>query len=175
MRTIKYPADFLSPPSRAVFDMKLISSALNNLTPSNSVVFVGSPDFLKDTPTSPEGLPQPNLDSVEPWFNTNFTKIDIPHEVLSSWSIDDNTIKLKLPTENNFVPKTLGVHSLDDNHSEMPTQISNDNGKYHSTKHRTDVCTYIQYICYMYVYTYVHIVTVYCICSYIQYIYTYRC
>lgn len=129
MRTIKYPADFLSPPSRAVFDMELINSALDKLTPSNSVVFVGSPDFLKDTPTTPQGLPQPDLDSVEPWFNTNFSKVDIPHEVLDSWSVDNNAIKLSLPSENNFIPKKLEIHPLDNDHSEMPTQISNDDGK----------------------------------------------
>ena len=129
MRSIKYPADFLSPPSRAVFDLELINSALDKLTPSNSVVFVGSPNFLKAAPTSPEGLPQPNLDSVEPWFNTNFTKIDIPREVLNSWSVDDNTIKLSLPPKNNFIPNTLGVHPLDKNHSEVPTLINNANGK----------------------------------------------
>ena len=71
MRTIKYPADFLSPPSRAIFDIDLINNTLDKLTPYNSVVFVVSPDFVdKNASTSPQGLPPPNLDSVEPWFNT---------------------------------------------------------------------------------------------------------
>ena len=132
MRTIKYPADFLSPPSRAVFDIDLINSALDKLMPYNSVVFVGSPDFVdKDTPTSPEGLPPPNLDSVEPWFNTRFTKVDTPCEVLNGWHVDDSATKLSLPPENNFIPKSLEIHPLDKNHSKKPTLVNSDNGKKH--------------------------------------------
>ena len=130
MRTIKDPADFLSPPSRAVLDIKLINSALDKLTPSNSVVFIGSPDFLNSAgSTSPQGLPQPNLDAVEPWFNTNFSKVDIPNDVINAWGTDDDSVKLKLPPSNMFIPKKLGILDLDKNHSPMPTQITNDSGK----------------------------------------------
>ena len=130
MRTIKYPADFLSPPSRAVFDIDLISGALDKLTPYNSVVFVGSPNFVNEnTPTNPQGLPLPNLDSVEPWFNTSFAKVDTPCEVLNGWHVDDIATKLSLPPENSFIPKSLDIHPLDKDHSKKPILINNDNGK----------------------------------------------
>ena len=129
MRIIKEPADFLSPPSRAVLDVKLIKDSLDKLTPSNSVVFIGSPDFLNSTPTNLQGLPRPTLDAVEPWFNTSFSKINIPSDVLSGWNTDVNTVKLSLPPENKFIPKALKILPLDKDHSKMPTQVTNDNGK----------------------------------------------
>ena len=129
MRTIEDPADFLSPPSRAVLNVSLINNVLNKLTPSNSVVFVGSPNFLNATPASLNGLPRPHLDAVEPWFNTSFSKNDIPDDVLSAWATDNETVKLSLPPENKFIPKQLKVLSLDKDHSRIPTQVKSTNGK----------------------------------------------
>jgi len=126
MTIIKDPEDFLSPPSRAVFDVKLIQTALNKLMPSNSVVFIGSHNFSVN---HLQGLPQPNLDMVEPWFNTSFSKIDIPPDVIDAWNTDNKTVRLGLPPENTFIPKTLEIIPLEENHSKMPTQIKNDNGK----------------------------------------------
>lgn len=127
MTIIKDPADFLSPPSRAIFDVELIKTALNKLTPSNSIVFIGSPNF--STPTNLQGLPQPNLDTVEPWFNTSFSKIDTPSDAITAWNIDNKTVRLNLPPENTFIPKTLKVLPLEKNHATMPTQVKSDNGK----------------------------------------------
>lgn len=129
MRTIKDPADFLSPPKRAVLDVQLIKNSLNKLTPSNSVVFIGSPNFLNATSTSLNGLPRPKLDAVEPWFSTRFSKIGIPNDVLKNWGTNDDTVKLRLPPGNIFIPKNLTVLSLDKAHSTVPTQVENNDGK----------------------------------------------
>ena len=128
IRTIKDPADFLSPPSRAVFDMELIHSTLDKLTPSNGLVFIGSWDFGK---IIPQGLRKPYFDMVEPWSGITFDAYDDDTYLssISSWRIDNDTVKLSLPPENDFIPKALDVHPLDKNHSGIPTQINKDNGK----------------------------------------------
>lgn len=129
MRMIEDPPDFLSPPKRAVLNVSLIKSTLNNLTPANSVVFIGSPNFLNASFAGLNGLPPPNLDAVEPWFNTNFSKKPIPDDVLNAWATNNDTVKLSLPPKNKFIPQDLKVLSLDKDHSKMPTQVNNTNGK----------------------------------------------
>ena len=129
MRVVKDPADFLSPPSRGIFDIKLIRDTLNALTPSNSLVFIGSPNLEDSNSTRPQDFPWPQLNEVEPWFSTAFAKIDIPSDVINIWKTDNENVKLSLPAENRFIPEDLGILPLDEDYSDLPTRVKNEEGE----------------------------------------------
>ena len=60
LRYAESPADFLEPPSRAVWDHDLLLSVVNTLTPDNMLVFILS---------RPSGILEwPELDMVEKWY-----------------------------------------------------------------------------------------------------------
>jgi len=124
MRVVKDAADFLSPPSRGVFDIKLIRDTLNALTPSNSLVFIGSPNLQDSNSARPQDFPWPELDEVEPWFSTSFAKIETPGDVINTWKTDDKNIELSLPAKNRFIPEDLEILSLDKDYSDLPQNIS---------------------------------------------------
>jgi len=129
MRVVKDAADFLSPPSRGVLDTKLIHDTLNALTPSNSLVFIGSPNLQDRNSSKPQDFPWPELDEVEPWFSTSFAKIKIPDDVMNAWITDNRDVKLSLPTKNKFIPEDLEILSSVDKDSTLTTHVKSEDGK----------------------------------------------
>lgn len=72
MRNVESPKDFLDAPHRFIFNHSLISSVVSSLSPSTSIIFIGSHN-LTDPQASFVNLPLPqSLSSVEPIYGTQY-------------------------------------------------------------------------------------------------------
>ena len=144
MRTVRDPADFLKNPRRYEACYNLTSSTLNQLTPNNSLVFLGTHKitFSQDVaqqlnftssgspPPANNGtsegvqFPWPELDTIEPIYLTPFHRDKIPDDLLSYWSNAVNH-SVQLPERNAFIPSDFTIINEPSNSSSQPTRLSN--------------------------------------------------
>lgn len=89
MRNVESPKDFLDAPHRFIFNHSLISSVVSSLSPSTSIIFIGSHN-LTDPQASSVNLPLPqSLSSVEPIYGTQYevSCFKIDQDVMHSLSL----------------------------------------------------------------------------------------
>ena len=137
MRLVTDPEDFLGNPSRLVLDTDLIRSVLNSLTPTNSIVLVGThhvnfsddlniaaPHVGPPSQSSLVDLPWPELDKLEPIYSTPFAILDIPLDLENYWNGSGGSVsELHLPEENDFIPENFNILSPPPNPSDSPVKV----------------------------------------------------
>jgi secreted Zn-dependent insulinase-like peptidase len=102
MRYMDSPADFLSPPSRIIWNPKLIASVLSQLTPDNLLLFLLSPPS--------DILNWPDLDFTEQWYKIKYGVTNLNKERLAMWyDVSTSNLKLSLPPSNNYIPRNLSL------------------------------------------------------------------
>jgi insulysin len=116
MRYMDSPADFLSPPSRIIWNPKLIASVLCQLTPDNLLLFLLS--------RQSGVLHWSNINVTEPWYKINYHVANFSKENLAMWH-DVSTINgdLRLPSANNYIPRNLSLLPLPEEKVPYPIAV----------------------------------------------------
>ena len=146
MRTARNPADFLKNPLRYQPCFNLTTSTLAQLTPNNSVVFLGthkitfnssvaqqlnftsdeSPPLDNNGTSGPSEFPWPDLDEIEPIYLTPYHREPITETLLKYWEVKDDH-SIQLPPKNGFIPTDFLIINKSSSDPNQPTQWRVDN------------------------------------------------
>ncbi|XP_031561140.1 nardilysin-like [Actinia tenebrosa] len=100
------------------FNPKVISNALDLLTPDKANIAISSKSFKDE------------CSEVEPWFQTSYKSIDIDLEWKKAWTNLQLNPELHIPTENIFIATDFEIKEKDVKSPEFPVVIlDNDFGK----------------------------------------------
>ena len=147
MRTVSDPADFLGNPLRYRPCFNLTSSTLAQLSPTNSIIFLGthklnfslnvseilnitsneSPPPVNNVTTGAPEFPWPELEVIEPLYLTPFHQEAIPDELINYWQVTSDG-SIQLPAKNQYIPSDFTIFNASVNGSGHPKRLrDNDN------------------------------------------------
>lgn len=150
MRTVEHPADFLSPPQRALWDINLVRSFLSFLSPDNSNVVFGNPALVYSNKTDPPSVQGDCTDPTATRHNFNVSSVDrieyyfgslygvycTESRLIQKWenlNIPEGTFFL--PEFQKYAPGDLSLLPLPADYSTTPLLVlDNGNGRF-------DTCT----------------------------------
>ena len=158
MRTVEHPADFLSPPQRALWDINLVRSFLSYLSPDNSNVVFANPALVYDNQTSlPSAInctdPRAtrhnfnvsSADRLTPYFDSIYAVYCTDPTLIQKWEnpgIPEGTFFL--PEFQRYAPQDLALLPLPPDHSTVPQLVLDNSGKFHAYVYAvyTSYCQY---------------------------------
>ena len=159
MRTVKDPADFLSPPHRSIWDINQVRSFLSYLTPDNSNVVFANPALVYNNETRPPSIrgdcTDPtatrhnfnvsSADLIEPYFGSVYAMYCTDSKLIRKWEnpdIPEGTFFL--PEFQRYAPQNLALLPLPEDHSKTPQLVfDNMNGKCY----RCILCALDSFVC----------------------------
>ena len=148
MRTVENPADFLSPPQRALWDINLVRSFLGYLSPDNSNVVFANPALVYDNQTSLPSVSDctdptatrhnfnvSSADRLTPYFDSIYSVYCTDPKLIQKWEtpgIPEGTFFL--PELQRYAPQDLALLPLPPDYSTVPQLVldNSDGGKFHA-------------------------------------------
>ena len=141
MRTVKHPADFLSPPQRSIWDVIQVRSLLDYLTPHSSNIFFAKPSLVYDNETAHpsihgdcthpsaahHNLNVSSADLIEPYFGTQYAIYCTDSKLIQKWEKPNVPVgTFFLPDFETYTPHNLTLLPLPADHSKVPQLVHDD-------------------------------------------------